>query len=48
MVALEVVDGATAGAKLVECYGSMGFKNCGVVPVDKTGEQWDDTVKARH
>ena len=45
VVALEVIDGATSGAQLAECYGSVGFEKCGVVPADKTWAQWDDTVK---
>ena len=37
-----MIGGATSGAKLADCYGSVGFKNCGVV---KTGKQRDDAVE---
>ena len=46
-VALEVIDGATTGTKLADCYAKVGFAKCGgAVPEDKVGEQWDVTMKA--
>jgi len=43
-IALEAIDGATTGQKVVDCYRAAGFETIGTVPMDKTGDDWEETV----
>ena len=43
-IALEAIDGATTGQKVVDCYREAGFETIGAVPMDKTGGDWEGTV----
>jgi hypothetical protein len=43
-IALEAIDGATTGQKVVDCYRAAGFETIGTVPMDKTGGDWNNTI----
>ena len=43
-IALEAIDGATTGQKVVDCCRAAGFETIGTVPMDKTGDDWENTV----
>ena len=43
-ITLEAIDGATTGQKVVDCYEAAGFETIGTIPVDKTGDDWEETV----